>query len=136
MFLDIVVPEEETKMAKELRDYEFNCFIDKVNSLINDKKFVEAKVSFDNNTFTVTIFINNLYWLDIIKHKDPVDNHWAFTVKVWCIGATSNRLLLKQTIHRQEELQPAPFAYTEVSETFYNAFAAVTEDDALKAFLN
>lgn len=123
-------------MLAELKGYEFSKFIDKVNNLINEKKFVEAKVSFDKDSCDVTVYVNNLYWLDIIKHKDPVDNHWAFTAKVWCIGTTSNRLLLKQMIHRQEELQPAPFAYSEVALAFYNAFAAVSNEDALKAFLN
>ena len=123
-------------MAKQLKDHEFCAFIDKVNSLINDKKFVEAKVRFDIDSCDVTVYVNNLYWLDIIKHKDPVDNQWVFTVELWCIGTTANRLLLKQTIYRKEELQPAPFAYSEIGEVLYNAFAAVSNEDALKAFLN
>lgn len=123
-------------MAKELHGYEFSSFIDKVNNLINEKKFVEAKVSFNKDSCDVTVYVNNLYWLDIIKHKDPVDNQWAFTVELWCIGTTANRLLLKQTIYRKEELQPAPFAYSEIGEVFCNAFTAVSDEDALKAFLN
>ena len=123
-------------MAKELRDYEFNCFIDKVNTLINEKKFVEAKVSFDKDSCDVTVYVNNLYWLDIIKHKDPVDNAWVFEIELRCLGTAANRLLLKQTIRKEEELQPSPFAYSGVAEAFYNAFAAVSDEDALKAFLN
>ena len=123
-------------MATELRGYEFNRFIDKVNGLIENKQFIEAKISFDTNRCDVTIFVNNLYWLDFIKFKDPGDNAWAFEIELRCLGTVSNRLLLKQTVYKKEELQPAPFAYSEVAEVFYDAFAAVSDEDALKAFLN